>query len=415
MVMAGLYSSNELKNGVRVSPEEAAAGAADAEPVRGFRRDGATWLLYLVWAALGFAVNGLGSVLLPLKEQLGLTTVQTSLYSAFFAIGLVLTGLIGHHIVDFVGRRRLLLLMLGVSGAGAVVMTFGTVVTTFVGAAGIGLGAALMIQVLPVAMVELQPGHAPQALSEANSLSSIAGIIAPFGVAWALSAGLGWGIGYSIPLAAAAALSMIGLLVARRRRSSQAGQSAAEVSPAAAPTESPWRPWIEMVGSVAVEFCFVLWSATAVASWHRVDTSLATLIAGCFLVGMGVGRFAGAPLAGRLGVRTTTVGCLVLALVGSLAFWFAGNQWIAAAALLLGGLGVSLLYPLTLSRLLAADPLHSDRATSRSALASGVAILSVPPLLAGLADQVGLHVAFLVAPVIVVALIGRNLWPRRMR
>ncbi|WP_169923688.1 MFS transporter [Propionicimonas paludicola] len=398
-----------------VSPEEAAARPAAIEPAGTFHRDGSTWLIYLIWAALGFAVNGLGSVLLPLKEQLGLTTVQTSLYSAFFAIGLVLTGLVGHRLVERVGRRRLLMIVLALVGAGALVMTLGTVVTTFVGAAGIGFGAALMIQVLPVELVGLQPAHAPRALSEANSLSSIAGIIAPFGVAWALSAGLGWAFGYSIPLAVAAGLSMIGLFVARQRAAAQDNPTVPDAPTAAAPVESPWRPWIEMVGSVAVEFCFVLWSATAVASWHRVDTSLATLIAGCFLVGMGVGRFVGAPLAGRFGVRNTTIGCLLLALVGSLAFWFAGNHWIAAGALLIGGLGVSLLYPLTLSRLLAADPLDTDRATSRSALASGVAILSVPPLLAGLADLIGLHLAFLVAPGILVALIGRNLWPRAKR
>ena len=392
-----------------MSPDEvAAAPVADDGPRPVFRRDGATWLIYGIWAALGFAVNGLGSVLLPLKEQLGLTTVQTSMYSSFFAIGLLITGLVGHHIVDFVGRRRLLVIVLGLVGAGAVVMTFGTFATTFIGVAGMGLGAALMIQVLPVEMVSLQPDHAPRALSEANSLSSVAGIIAPFGVAWALSAGLGWGVGYALPLAIAAALSILGLLIAGRRETVEAAAPVSASPTGPEPVESPWRPWIEMVGVVAVEFCFVLWSATAVASWHRVDTSLATLIAGCFLVGMGVGRFAGAPLAGRYGVRNTTLGCLVLALLGSLAFWLAGNQWVAGAALLLGGLGVSLLYPLTLSRLLAADPLHTDRATSRSALASGLAILSVPPLLAGLADLVSLHLAFLVAPVIVVVLIGRT-------
>lgn len=398
-----------------MSPEEAAAGPVETAPGRTFRREGATWLLYGIWAALGFAVNGLGSVLLPLKEQLRLSTVQTSLYSSFFAIGLLLTGLIGHRIVDFVGRRRLLFIVLGLVGTGAVVMTFGTFWTSFLGAAGIGLGAALMIQVLPVEMVSVQPDHAPRALSEANSLSSIAGIIAPFGVAWALSAGLGWGIGYTIPLAIVAGLSMIGLLIARRRASGQVAAASGDDPPVAETVDSPWRPWIEMVGAVAVEFCFVLWSATAVASWHRVDTSVATLIAGCFLVGMGVGRFVGAPLAGRYGVRNATLGCLLLALVGSLAFWLAGNQWVAAAALLMGGLGVSLLYPLTLARLLAADPLHTDRATSRSALASGVAILSVPPLLAGLADLLSLHLAFLVAPVIVVALIGRTLMNGRRR
>ena len=398
-----------------MSPEEAAAVPTNNRVVPEFRRDGATWLFYLIWAALGFAVNGLGSVLLPLKEELGLTTVQTSLYSAFFAIGLVLTGLVGHRLVDAVGRDRLLLIVLGITGAGAVVMTFGTMVTTFLGAAGIGLGAALMIQVLPVEMVSLQPEHAARALSEANSLSSIAGMIAPFGVAWALAAGLGWGFGYTVPLAVAAGLSVIGLLIAGHRGTARAAVGQTESGPVPAVVESAWRPWIELVGSVAVEFCFVLWSATAVASWHHVDTSVATLIAGCFLVGMGVGRFAGAPLAGRFGVRNTTVGCLLLALVGSAAFWIAGNQWVSAGALLLSGLGVSLLYPLTLSRLLAADPCHADRATSRSALASGVAILSVPPLLAGLADIVGLHLAFLVAPVILLALIARNLWFLRAR
>lgn len=398
-----------------MNPEEAVAPTVGVDDGAGFRRTGATWLIYLIWAALGFAVNGLGSVLLPLKEDLGLSTVLTSVYSAFFAIGLVLTGLLGHRIVEAVGRDRLLIIVLCATGVGALVMTLGTLPTTFLGAAGIGLGAALMIQVLPVELVGLQPAHAARALSEANSLSSLAGMVAPFGVAWALASGLGWRFGYPVPLAIAVGLSVIGLLVARRRRAVQEDLPASETAPAAAPSESPWRAWIEMVGSVAVEFCFVLWSATAVASWHRVDTSAATLIAGCFLVGMGVGRFAGAPLPGRFGVRATTLGCLTLALIGSLAFWFAGSLWVAAVALLIGGLGVSLLYPLTLSRLLAADPLHADRATSRSALASGLAILSVPPLLAGVADLIGLHLAFLIAPVIVLALIGRTVWPRTRR
>lgn len=393
-----------------MSPEEAVAPTVGVDKGTGFRRTGATWLIYLIWAALGFAVNGLGSVLLPLKEDLGLSTVLTSVYSAFFAVGLVLTGLIGHRVVEAVGRDRLLVIVLCAVGAGALVMTFGTLPTTFLGAAGIGFGAALMIQVLPVELVSLQPDHAARALSEANSLSSLAGMVAPFAVAWALAGGLGWRFGYPVPLAIAAGLSAIGLIVARRRSAVRTDVSRSDAPPAATPVESPWRPWIEMVGSVAVEFCFVLWSATAVASWHRVDTSVATLIAGCFLVGMGVGRFVGAPLPGRFGVRNATLACLTLAMIGSLAFWFAASQWVAAVALLVSGLGVSLLYPLTLSRLLAADPLNTDRATSRSALASGVAILSVPPLLAGLADVIGLHLAFLVAPGILLALAGRTLW-----
>lgn len=53
-----------------------------------------------------------------------------------------------------------------------------------------------------------------------------------------------------------------------------------------------------------------------------------------------------------------------------------------AAGLLVAGLGFALLYPTTVSRVVAAWPQAPDRAAARAALASGLAIGGAPLLLA---------------------------------
>jgi hypothetical protein len=85
---------------------------------------------------------------------------------------------------------------------------------------------------------------------------------------------------------------------------------------------------------------------------------------------------------------------------------------LAAAGLAVAGLGVALLYPTTVSRTIAAWPHAPDRAAARAALASGVAIGGAPFVLARLADLTGLRAAYLVVPVLLVALAARTLTAR---
>ena len=69
---------------------------------------------------------------------------------------------------------------------------------------------------------------------------------------------------------------------------------------------------------------------------------------------------------------------------------------------------MALLYPTTVSRVVAAWPRAPDRAAARAALASGLAIGLAPYLLARLADGVGLRQAYLVVPVLLLALAART-------
>ena len=76
----------------------------------------------------------------------------------------------------------------------------------------------------------------------------------------------------------------------------------------------------------------------------------------------------------------------------------------------IAGLGVANLYPPTISLALGSVPESlSAQASARSVLASGGAILCLPLLLGGLADMIGMKLAFLVVPVLLVLALGLNM------
>ncbi|MFD0857327.1 MFS transporter, partial [Actinomadura adrarensis] len=129
---------------------------------------------------------------------------------------------------------------------------------------------------------------------------------------------------------------------------------------------------------------------------------------------MAVGR----ALAGQVvrgGPERVVTGATTLALLGFALFWTIPAPALAVTGLLITGLGVALLYPLILAEALAAKPDDPIRASTRCALASGVAIATGPPLLGTLADLTDLRTAALVAPAFLIALLTRRLLRRRPR
>jgi fucose permease len=72
------------------------------------------------------------------------------------------------------------------------------------------------------------------------------------------------------------------------------------------------------------------------------------------------------------------------------------------------GLGVALLYPLSISRALAAWPSDPDRASARGALASGLAFGIAPFVLGLVAERADLRTAFLIVPGLLVIVIANT-------
>ena len=368
-------------------------------------------VLYAAMGVVGYVVNGWGSILGPLRRQLGVPRSDVAFYPSLFAVALVAVGLLGSRVVERVGHRAALAGALGSVLAGVLLLCTSNRTLTLAGALVLGLGAALMVQVVPTALTLRQPAAAVAALGEANAVSSTASVLAPASVAAATAAGAGWQLGYLLPVLPVAAVLLAIFAFgappgAPRRHDDPEGPRPQErPTPGLEPGRLLGR-WCDLLLAVSVEFCLVYWAADAFREWHGCTDAAATSLAAAFLAGMALTRCASARL--TTGHPSTVVlrACATAA-AGFIAFWTSPYAAAAAAGLFLAGTGIALLYPVTLARVVAAWPRSRDRAAARAALASGMAIGLAPLLLVRLAGRSGLHLAYLIVPALLLVLSAR--------
>ncbi|GAA3090821.1 hypothetical protein GCM10017600_46900 [Streptosporangium carneum] len=152
---------------------------------------------------------------------------------------------------------------------------------------------------------------------------------------------------------------------------------------------------------VALEFSFNLWAAKLVTDRTGLSPAVAATALTAFTSGLAVGRFGGARLALRIPTAPLLTGALALTAAGWLVFWTSTNPVLSYAGLVLSGVGVSLHFPLALSRVLTSASARPERATAASSLFASSAVGVGPFLLGALADAFGTQPAFLLVPVLI--------------
>jgi hypothetical protein len=150
--------------------------------------------------------------------------------------------------------------------------------------------------------------------------------------------------------------------------------------------------WPRVVLSVSVEFCFVVWAVARLVA-AGLPTATAALLGSAFPIGMAVGRAIG-PL--RVRSWSPVVPSGALAAAGTLLVSLFDSPGVVALGLVVAGLGVAPLYPVTLAALVATPGLSPARLAAIGALASGTAILVAPAALALVARVVEIRTAYLV-------------------
>jgi fucose permease len=374
-------------------------------------------LLVGALACVGFWLNGLGPLLPLLQHDLHTTRGAVAVYPSMFAIGLVSIGVMAPNLTGPRRRHNAFVLALLAMAGGAVVLSTAVVQgLSLLGAFAMGSGAALIVALVPALGTDARGAGATGLLSRANALSSAAGLVAPLLLAGGLAIGVGWQTGYLMfPL-----LVVLMLLLALRRRILPDADPKPDVvgsTASQAPSSEPpaVRVWLSLLLSVSVEFCMVFWAASYLRDNLDLRSATATALAGAFLAGMALGR-AAVTLVTRLtkSIEATIQLAVAVALASFLLFWAAGTAWLATVGLAGTGLGIALLYPITVAHYVRAAGGGSTRASARAALASGCAIGIAPFVLALISDAVGLHLAYLLVPVLFVLLIvntGRAVHP----
>ena len=339
-------------------------------------------------AALGFLLAGLGACVAVLARDLDLPTDRLALLPSAFAVGLLVVAVIGPLVLRSVAISAVLRIGSVVCALGGVLIAvapqYGVAIA---GGLCVGLGGALLILIAPLL---LNGPTAAARLTRVNAFSSATGILAPLAIA---AVDVLASTGRLAMLAAApplVALAVFARPAATHHHPASGGLVVLHVA----------RGWLRVVLAVAVEFCFVIWAVARLVA-AGLPMATAALLGSAFPIGMAAGRAIG-PL--HLREWSPLVPGGVLAASGTLLVSLFDSPVLVTAGLVIAGIGVAPLYPVTLAALVATPGFSPARLAALGASASGVAILLAPAMLAGLARVVDLRTAFLITLPLLIAL-----------
>jgi len=369
-------------------------------------RDRLSWMVYLQLGFYGYFLYAFTPTTPLLREELGVSRSQGGLYGTALASGAIITGLFGTRLVTRFGRGRLLWAGVAVLVAGTAGYALGpTYVLTLVGAMTCGIGGALLLNTANAVLMDARGEQGPAALSEANATGAGVGIVAPLVVGGAEAVGLGWRAGLLV-----VAVLAVAVFATFRRVVVPAPTPTDPALSIAGSTHLPvryWVTWVVLVCVIGIEFCLSMWSPDLLRTRLGLSGGASTAAWSGALVGLFLSRLAGGRLAVRFSLDRLLTQALVVVLVGFAMFWAAGPVWLAVVGLGVCGLGLGLLFPLTMGRAVRAAKGRSDLASARASIGAGIAVGLGPLALGAAADHVGTHTAFLVVPgLAVVAMAG---------
>ncbi len=365
-----------------------------------FVRAAPTRLGYGAVTAYAYWLYAFGPALLLLREELHLSYTLIGVFSALWSAGAALSGVGSAAVVRWAGRKRTLWGSAAVSCAGAALFASArSVGPALVGAGLLGLAGTTVLSIAQSVLADEHGERRDRALVEANVAAAGCAVIAPPLLGVLAVTPLGWRWNFALPVIAMAALAIVyrrlALPVARPRDAEQPAATGA------LPARCILLAVLVALG-IAVEFCLIYFGAEQIQS-TGLSAAAATTALVAFYVGILVGRLAGAGLTVRPGRSVALVwASLALTAAGFVVFWLAGHPVLGIVGLLVAGIGVANLYPLSLALTLEAAPGRTDAANAVIQLIGGLAVVVAPFLLGALADHSGLHTAFAVELVLIV-------------
>jgi fucose permease len=377
------------------------------------RRDPLTWYSYLALAFFSFLNSIQGNIIPFLKTELNLTYSEVSLHPSALAVGSVLVGLAGDRVIRRFGRRRMLTIAVVGGSVGVVLLTLAGNIWMSVGSCLVmGCFAAFIPAMTSTILAELHGARRDVAYAEANALCYVFAITAPLILGLTVWAGLNWRAGLIPGMATGFAIAATFLRTPVPEQRAPVATSAARLTPAF------WAFWVMLAFSVAVEFSALLWAPSYLGQVIGLSRSVAAVGAGAFFAGMLAGRAASIRLVRTFSLRNLFFGAIAMSFVGFVAYWGQGGAVVAVAGLFFIGLGVAMLFPLTLGFAMTEAGAAGARASARLIMAPGIAVLVDPPLLGAIADHAGLWLAQVMIPVFLVLAVAAFLigeWLTRRR
>jgi fucose permease len=366
-------------------------------------RDRVTWLIYAQLGAWGYFLYGFGPIVPMLRDENHVSSSIAGLHSTAMAAGSILGGALAPMILRRLGRGTTMWTCLAAVAAGVVAlvtargMVFTLPIIFFISLMGI-----MLITGVVASLNERHGPAAPAAITEANAVAVGAGLLAPLVIGLSVSAGLGWRPGLLTQVAVVVLLAMVAVLFRVR----VPGGSVAQ--PMRAGGRRPlgrayWFAWLMMAVTGAVEAGFSLWAVDLLRSQAGMSAGAAAQSISAIVAGMFLGRFAGARLALRIAPIPLYMAALATSALGFFLFWSTPSAAVAVTGLFVLGLGNAMHYPIAIALAMQVAPEQPDRAAAAASYSMGISFGVGPLILAATADLVGVRIAFLIVPLLLVA------------
>lgn len=369
------------------SPEDLSRPASEADVKRA----------YLDATSMGYAISGVGAVAALIGTTLALSESEESLHAVGLALGLLGAGLVTDRLDRHIGTARVHVGALVLLALAVLALAWSpALAVTITGAAGVGLGFGIMFSHVNQTLAAGGGSSARVRLARATLIAQVSSLTVPMVIWIGETTGFGWSF-FALPV-----LVMVGLSLSftrgRSYRPIPTGPEAGHLA------RAYWTGWLFVLIINAIEWTIIFWASTLVEQQTGAMLRDATLVISMFFAGMVIARSAlSLPAVGRWEpVRIIRAGIAVLVL-GSVVVWGSTSFPISLIGFLAMGIGSGVQFPLGIALTLDTAPLQPQLAASRLALASGLGILVMPPVLGLVADASSVSVGWLVVPSICLA------------
>ncbi len=369
--------------------------------------DRITWITYVQISLFAFFIYGFGATQALLRDEQGTSRTISSLHATVFAIANVVAGLLVPRLIERWGRSRVIRYAIISMCVGIVIYTapFG-IAASLTGTAVVAGSGVSLIATANAFILDYQGPAGPSALTQANALAALFGFVVPLVIGVTTALAVGWRAGL---WALIVALIISEVFRTRNERTPSARQAEfpRTVHPAGTePAQMPRRFWWSLAVVallLATEFTLTLWSVDLLRERAGLGAAAAAASLAAVTGGMFIGRLYGSKLAQTRGADNLLITSILIALVGFAIAWFFTTAWIIVGALFIMGLGISIHWPIGVSRAVATSGGLIDRASGLSSVAAGAAAGTAPFILGATSDIVGFHTAFLIVPVLLVS------------
>ena len=330
-------------------------------------------------------------MLLRHERQLGYAVagIQTVLFSVGFVVGSAAYPKLVRH----VGRHRTGLAESVVLSAGVLLFVADVeLVVVSLGSFVAGIGGAGMVTAASATLAGAGSIQGMARLSLANAAGSLASMLALLVIGISVAANVGW------RLALVAVVPSLIILELWNRSRGRTAATPPIVEPDGRMPRLYWQSVLGLTLLIAAESCLGLWGPDLIASRTGAPPAERTAALALLFGGLAVGRLIAARSLQVVPVDSLFTAGVVLAIACFLVLWSSTDPSTVLIALFLLGAALSLNLPFGQSRAVLVSGGRADRASAGVFLSLGLAGLGVPFLLAVLADQVGVHNAFLIVP-----------------